>query len=125
MAEHPPIPDTAWLILLVEKILDDSISPYLLRAEASEFIAVLKSLGHEHLEWLSGAAVKGTATENGLVLVPDMAVTCADDAVRTIIFLRGTRAAIADQYAQRSAGADFIRWLWAICHSDCASDAGS
>ncbi len=111
MAEHPPVPDTAWLISLVEKILDNSISPHLLRAEVSELAAALKSLGHEHPEGLSGAAAKGTLTENGLALAPDMAATCADDAFRTIMFLRGTRAAIADQYAQGSGGP--VRILYA------------
>ncbi|TVV44039.1 hypothetical protein [Thalassolituus sp. C2-1] len=113
MAEHSPVPDTAWLISLVEKILDNAISPYLLRAEVSELAAALKSLGHEHPEGLSGAAAKGTLTANGLALAPDMAATCADDAVRTIMFLRGTRAAIADQYAQGSGGP--VRILYAGC----------
>ena len=37
-----------------------------------------------------------TLTSNGLALSPTMAAMCANDFVRTIQFIRGTHAAIAD-----------------------------
>ena len=113
MAQNSQAPDTGALISLVEKILDSAIPPHLLQVEVGEFITVLDFLTNGNLEWLPGFSAEGSATASGLALAPDMAATCAGDTIRTVMFLRGTRTAIADKHSEVSDRP--VRILYAGC----------
>lgn len=54
-----------------------------------------------------------TRTAHGLALSPDAAALCAEDYVRTAVFLRGVRAAI--ESARESVGGRPVRVLYAGC----------
>lgn len=65
--------------------------------EMTKIFAEARTRQESRREEISG---RETRTENGLALSPTLAAMCAEDFVRTVEFLRGTRAAIRDARAR-------------------------
>ncbi|MEM9276560.1 MAG: hypothetical protein AAGA80_26980 [Cyanobacteria bacterium P01_F01_bin.143] len=78
------------------KILEYRQPAYSLRPEVLEIIGVLKNVSKFQINQDRDIAKDETLTKNGLALSPTMAAMCADDYVRTIVFIRGLHDAIQD-----------------------------
>jgi len=94
-------------------ILDQQLPACLLRREVVALTKILADSGTFRSACQEDLLDGETRTANGLALSPTLAARCADDFVRTIEFIRGTHAAIADirkQYPARPA-----RVLYAGC----------
>jgi hypothetical protein len=81
---------------LTRLLLDGQASAEALRPEVLELTAILASAQISVSMRREGIAHGETRTAEGLALSPPMALLCADDYLRTIRFIRGTFAAIAD-----------------------------
>ena len=81
---------------LTRLLLDGQASAEALRPEVLELAAILASAQTSVSGRREGIANGETRTTEGLALSPSMALMCADDYLRTIRFIRGTYAAIAD-----------------------------
>ena len=98
---------------LVELILDSRNPAYTLRPEILEITGILAASGTYETSRGEDIARGETHTPEGLAVSPTMAAMCADDYMRTILFLRGTHAAIVDLRA--SVTGRPVRVLYAGC----------
>ena len=98
---------------LSASILDPQLPAHSLRREVAALTKILADSGTFRNACQEDLSDGETRTASGLALSPTRAAMCADDFVRTIEFIRGTYAAIADireQYPDRAA-----RVLYAGC----------
>lgn len=84
------------LFRLIKTILDPARPAYSLRGEVLELKEILLKLASMEINLTSDISVGETRTESGLAVSPAMAVMCVDDVARTVGFIRGTHAAIAE-----------------------------
>ena len=77
-------------------LLDPQTPAYSLRPEVVEITALIADSQMIHNTQRGNISGGEILTSNGLAISPTMAAMCAEDFVRTIEFIRGTYAAIAD-----------------------------
>lgn len=88
--------DTERLTQLTNTILNPALASTALEAEVLELTRILHRNGTVRFESSDDQTEDETLTTRGRALSPAQAASCAADSVRTVTFIRGLHAAIAD-----------------------------
>jgi hypothetical protein len=111
---HPlPLNDTQHLRALTQRILDPSLAVYSLWHEIRAMAKILSESGSVGIDRTVDISVGETPTVHGLAVSPMVAALCIEDFARTIVFIRGSYAAIALRRQQNPARP--VRVLYAGC----------
>jgi hypothetical protein len=98
---------------LIKTILDPARPAYSLRIEVLGLKEILLKLASLEVNLTSDISLGETRTDSGRAISPMMAVMCVDDIARTVAFIRGINAAIANM--KRRFPGEPVRILYAGC----------
>ena len=106
-------PELRSLRRITTAILDPERPAFTLRTEIQGLVALLGDLGSFDFDPQEDIGEGSTPTAAGIAISPRMAAMCADDFARTVMFLRGLHAAIAE--ARKRVHGRPVRILYAGC----------